>query len=783
MQDSWKLSRRSLLKWTGAVAGVAAVGGLSSGTPFNPTPTQADTDTTIFSTSCNTNCGGRCVINAHVKDGVITRLETDPDPDTADQFGLRACLRGRSSRQIAYHPDRLKYPMKRVGKRGENKWERISWDEATTIIASETKRLLDKYGPLSVYSQYASGIQGVNRGDLWAQRLIGEYAGDFLQRYGTYSSGQTTYATPFTYGTTATGSMRWEWANSKFIILLGFNPAETVFGTNTMYYLRKAREAGAKIVVIDPRYTDTAIAVGDEWIPIRPSTDSALLDAMAYVMIEENLHDQAFLDKFCLGFDEEHMPEGVPAGQAYKTYVMGQADGQPKTPEWASNITGIPAARIRQLAREYATIKPGAIISGYGPQRHANGEQSVRSTTLLAAMTGNVGISGGHAGGTGGQPWSVKVGAIPKKGGKVAISCFLWTDAIVRGKEMTAKDDLIQGAEKLGTNIKGIFNLAGNTLLNQHADINRTKEILSDDSMCEFIVTSDLFMTPSAEWSDIVLPAASHFERENIVGTWGFGEYLMYSKPIIESPFECRNEYEWMSEVAEKMGIGQQFTQGRSIMDWLRFFAETTAKSHPDFPGFDEFRKRGVFKAKFSGDSVAFAKQIADPEKNKFATPSGKIEIFSKRLYDRQRLDTVPAVPKYVPAFDGPSDPLREKYPLQMTGWHIKKRVHSSLDNNPWMVEAARQEVWMNPTDAEPRGIRDNDQVKVYNDRGTILLPVRVTPRIMPGVVGVPQGAWHKAGTDGVDTAGSINVLTTQRGSYMSNSNPQHTNLVEVVRA
>jgi anaerobic dimethyl sulfoxide reductase subunit A len=783
MQDSWKLSRRSLLKWTGAMAGIAAAGGLSSGTLLKPTAAEAGTAATMLQTSCNTNCGGRCVINAHVKDGVIVRLETDPDPDAPDQYGLRACLRGRSARQIIYHPDRLKYPMKRVGKRGEGKFERISWDEATTIIARETKRLLDKHGPLSVYSQYASGIQGLNRGDLWAQRLVGEYAGDFLNRYGTYSSGQTNYATPFTYGTGTTGNMRWEWAKSKLIILMGFNPAENVFGTNTMYYLRKAKEAGAKILVIDPRYTDTAITLADEWIPIRPSTDGALLDAMAYVMISENLQDQTFLDKYCLGFDEEHMPKDVPAGNAYKTYVMGQADGQARTPEWAEKITGIPAARIRQLAREYATVKPGALIQGYGPQRHANGEQTVRSATLLASMTGNVGISGGWASGVGSQPWGVKTGAIPKKGGKVSISCFLWTDAIVRGKEMTAKDDLIQGADTLPSNIKMIFNLAGNTLINQHSDINKTKQILADESLCEFIVTSDLFMTPSAQWSDLVLPGASHFERENIVGTWGFGEYLMYSKPIVKPLYESRAEYDWLSEVAEKMGIGQQFTQGRTAVDWLRSFCETTAKSHPDFPGFDEFRQKGIFKAKFSGPAVAFAAQIADPEKNKFPTPSGKIELFSQRLFDRQRPKEVPAVPKYVPAFEGPDDPLRAKYPLQMTGWHIKKRVHSSLDNNPWMVEAARQEVWMNPADAEPRSIRDNDSVKLFNDRGAIVLLVKVTPRVMPGVVAVPQGAWHKPGADGVDTAGSINVLTTQRGSYMSNSNPQHTNLVEVVRA
>lgn len=739
--------------------------------------------TTLVQTSCSTNCGGRCVLQAHVRDGVVLRLETDPAPDLPGQPSLRACLRGRSARQIVYHPDRLKYPMKRVGRRGAGKWERISWDEATTIIARELKRILDRHGPYSVYSQYASGIQGCNRGDLWAKRLIGEYAGDHLNRYGTYSSGQTSFATPLTYGTGATGSLRSEWQKSKLILLMGFNPAETVFGTNSMYYLRKAKEAGARIISIDPRYTDTAIAVADEWVPIRPGTDSALLSAMAYVIVTGGLHDRKFLDTFCVGFDAAQLPAGIPSGESYQSYLLGTADGEPKTPEWAERITGIPAERIRQLGREYGTLKPGALIQGYGPQRHANGEQTARSATVLAALTGNVGIPGSWASGAGGSPFTVKVGSIPAKGGKVQISCFLWTDAIVRGTEMTAKKDRIVGAERLPSNIKAILNLAGNTLINQHSDVNRTKQILSDESLCEFIVTSDLFLTPSAQWSDLVLPGASQFERENIVPSWGFGEYLVYLKPIIRSPFEARNEYEWISEVATKLGVGEQFTQGKDIVGWLRSFAESTAKAHPEFPGFDEFRRSGVFNAKVTGPAVAFADQVADPARHKFSTPSGKIEIFSRKLYDWQEPQLVPAVPKYVPAFDGPADPLAKKYPLQMSGWHLKKRVHSSLDNSPWMIEAARQEAWINPVDAAARSIAENDLVHIFNDRGRILIPARVTSRIAPGVVAVPQGAWAAPGPDGVDTGGSINVLTSQKGSYMSRSNPQHTNLVQVEKA
>ncbi len=786
MSEQATLSRRSFLKWSGLLTGAAAAGGLtmSGVSPFKPAEAAEKDDTVVIPTGCSNNCGGRCVIHAHVKDGVLTRIETDPVADTADQYALRACLRGRSYRQMVYHPDRLKYPMKRVGKRGEGKWERISWDEATTLVATEIKRIKEKYGALSIHPIYATGNSGLNAGRNWMTRLLGLYAGDYLGYYGTYSSGQTRYATPFTFGSSNSGNHRADLQNSKLIILMGHNPAETVFGTNSMYYYRKAKEAGAKVIVIDPRYTDTAVALADEWIPIRPTTDSALLDAMAHVIITENMHDQKFLDKYCLGFDEEHMPEGIPAGNSFKSYILGQADGQPKTPEWAEKITGIPAARIRQLGREYGSIKPAALIQGFGPQRHANGEQSVRSATVLAAMTGNIGIKGGWASGAGYPPSTVTMGSIPQKGGgKVMISCFLWSEAIVRGKEMTKEKDLIQGADKLPSNIKCIFNLAGNALLNQHADINGTKKILQDDSLCEFIVTSDIFMTPSAEYSDLVLPSVTFYERENIVTPWGHGEYAIYMNPVIKPLHDCRDEYDWITDVAEKLGVKDQFTEGKTAADWMKYCTEAAAKAHPDFPGYETFKKTGIYRRKVAKPEIAFEKQIADPEKNKFATPSGKIEIFSKQLFDRKQPDTVPAVPKYVAPFDGLSDPLIKKYPLQMTGYHYKRRVHSTHDNNPWMTEASRQEVWINPIDAEARSIQNGDQVKIFNDRGATLVPAKVTPRVMPGVIALPQGAWHKAGNDGVDTKGSINTLTIMRGSYMSNSNPQHTNLVEVVRA
>jgi anaerobic dimethyl sulfoxide reductase subunit A len=256
-----------------------------------------------------------------------------------------------------------------------------------------------EYGPDSIYMNYATGNAGRTSERAWMGRLLG-LNGKYLSYYGNYSEACTQIATPYTYGTIYTGNSRDDWRNSKLIILLGFNPCETIHSTNTSYYLKMTKKAGAKIICIDPMHSSTVTAFADQWIQIRPTTDSPLLDAMAYVMITENLHDQAFLDKYCLVFDEEHMPSDISIGNSFKSYILGESDDKtPKIPAWAENITGILQETIVELAREYATNKPGALIQGFGPQRHAYGEQVVRSGTVLAAMTGNVGAKGGWASG------------------------------------------------------------------------------------------------------------------------------------------------------------------------------------------------------------------------------------------------------------------------------------------------------------------------------------------------------------------------------------------------
>lgn len=781
----WKkqYSRRRFLKLGATACGLTAASGLFAldSFVFAASAEEASVPDRIVRTSGSHNCGGRCVLRAHVRDNRIVRITTEEDsPDTDQEPQLRGCLRCRSYRDRLYHPDRLKYPMKRVGPRGEGKFERITWEEALDTIAAQTKRIMSQYGPDAVYVQYATGNAGRVAERVWMSRLLGLYGG-FLSYYGSYSTAATQMATPYTFGTTATGSSRDNWAHSKLIILLGSNPGETIHGTNTAYYLKKAKQAGAKIVSIDPIYSDTAVALADRWIPIRPTTDCALLDAMAYVIITENLHDQTFLDKYCVGFDEAHLPGGIPAGQSYKSYILGDGeDKTPKTPAWAETITGVPQETISQLAREYATMRPGALIQGYGPQRHAYGEQVVRSGTVLAALTGNIGIKGGWASGTGYQARSQFVASIPVPNpSKARISVFCWPDAIKRGAGLDEKAS-VQGVKQLSANLKLMFNLGGNCLVNQHADNNGTAALLREESLLEFLVVSEHFLTPSAKFADILLPADNMYERDDIVTPWGYGDYVLFMNKAVDTIFECRNGYDWISDLAGRLGIKEQFTEGRTLDDWLRYLVDETAKKNPGFYSYEKFKEKGIYRWQYPDSSIAFQKQIEDPANNPFPTPSGKIEIFSQRLWNRKQPAEIPAIPKYIKAWEGPEDPLHEQFPLQCIGHHYKRRVHSIFDNTGWMEEAGPQAVWVNTRDAAVRGLKDGEIVKVYNERGIITLPVKITPRIMPGVASVPQGAWWTPDDQGIDRRGSINTLTKYHPTPLAFGNATHTNLVEI---
>ncbi|AIR66335.1 selenate/tellurate reductase subunit YnfE [Cedecea neteri] len=801
------ISRRSLVK-SSAIGGLAlAAGGISL--PFGMRSAAAavadalspeNKDKVVWG-ACSVNCGSRCALRLHVRDEEVYWVETDNTGlDTYGDHQVRACLRGRSIRRRINHPERLNYPMKRVGKRGEGKFERISWDEALEIVSHSLKQTVEKYGNEAVYINYSSGVVGGNitRSSPYASlvaRLMNCYGG-FLSHYGTYSTAQIACAMPYTYGSND-GNSTSDIENSKLVVLFGNNPAETrMSGGGITYYLEQARErSNARMIVIDPRYTDTAAGREDEWIPIRPGTDAALVAGLAHVMISENLVDQPFLDKYCVGYDETTLPADAPRNGHYKAYILGDGDdGTEKTPQWASAITGIPADRIIKLAREIAGAKPAYIAQGWGPQRQANGELTSRAIAMLPILTGNVGINGGNSGARE-STYTITIERMPvlENPIKTQISCFSWTDAITRGPEMTAKRDGVRGKEKLDVPIKFIWNYAGNTIINQHSDINKTHAILQDDKQCEMIVVIENFMTSSAKYADILLPDLMTVEQEDIIPNDYAGNmgYLIFIQPATAPKFERKPIYWMMSEVAKRLGDGvhQAFTEGRTQREWLQYLYAKMLAKDPALPAYEDLRAMGIYKRKDpAGHFVAYKKFREDPQANPLKTPSGKIEIYSSKLagiaasWELEKDETISPLPVYASTFEGWDSPQRSEFPLQLFGFHYKSRTHSTYGNIDVLQAAARQEVWINPLDAKRRGIANGDKVSVFNGRGEVHIEAKVTPRIMPGVAAMGQGAWHDADMNGdrIDHGACINTLTTHRPSPLAKGNPQHTNLVEI---
>ena len=800
--------RRSFLKWSGVAGGAAALvtSGAHLGLPGvgaeNAATTSGgiDVDRTTWS-ACIVNCGSRCPLRLQVKDGRIVRVQ--PDNTGGDELGsqrIRACVRGRSMRQRIYNPDRLKAPLKRVGKRGSGEFEEISWDEAFTLFADKLTHTIKTYGNEAVYKQYGSGTWNglLSTSGGW-KRLL-NLMGGFLGYYGNYSYAQIGTCTRFHYGNPDEqmgNSFEDSAENSRLIVLWGNNPQETrMSGGGVLFTSMWAKkQAGVKIVVIDPRQSDSVVTLADEWLAPRPGTDAALVAGMAHTMVTENLHDQAFLDTHCQGFDEAHMPAGVPAGNSYRSYLMGEgADGVEKTAQWAAAITGVPAARIVQVAREIATAGPVNITQGWGPQRHANGENQARAIYTLAAVTGNIGIPGGGTGGREGYYWPVSEWFPDGKNPvKTQISVFGWTDAIARGPELTKLRDGVRGKDKLDVGIKFMLAYAGNMLSSQHADINRTREILSDESLCEFIVVVDNQMTASAKMADLILPDTTTAERWDMAPSEYTGDtaYVIMCEKAIEPLFNSMPSYDICTGIAKKLGIEQEFTEGRSEEDWVRWLHDQTRAAHPDFPEFEELRTQGVYRYHDpQGHAVPLKAFRDDPVANPLETPSGKVEIFSSELWEMSQTwqfddagpgDKITALPEHVDTWEGALEArTNKKYPLQVIGHHFKGRTHSTYGNLAWTKEAHPQKVWINTLDAAARGIANDDLVEVFNDRGRIRIPAKVTARILPGVMSVPQGAWFSPDKDGVDVGGAVNTLTNIHPTPISKGNGQHTTLAQV---
>jgi anaerobic dimethyl sulfoxide reductase subunit A len=716
----------------------------------------------IVTSTCGHNCGGRCVVNAHVADGRIVKISTDPRRWTPELAPLTACARGVGQIERTYHPDRLKYPLRRVGPRGSGKFERISWDAALDEVARELGRVRASYGNAAILDCSRTGSLSMLHGRNAARRFFYMFGG-CTDLWSNLSAEAEIFALRTTYGTKAaskiSGREPTDYVNSKLIVLWGTSPADGTFGTGTQQFLKHAKQQGVRIVCVDPRRTRTSAMLADEHIFIRPSTDAAALIACAYVIVSEGLHDQAYCDRYVLGFDEAHLPQGAPAGASYRSYLLGLSDGIARTPEWAAGITGIPAETIRRLAVEFATAKPAALHCGYAPGRTAYGEQFHRAGYALAAITGNVGVAGGNSGTCNGATGDCRIKSLPTGTNPIdaRVASPLLADLLLRGRNGGYPAD-----------IKFIYSAGGN-LFNQCPNTN--KMIAALDRV-EFLVAQDNFLTPTARYADIVLPATTFWERNDVHTPWaGAGHYAIFMRQAIAPMYECRHDIDIFAELARRVGIAGY--NDRSETAWL---CELTRDTVDDF---DAFRERGVARFPAPVDAVAFAAQIRDPAREKFSTPSGKIEIYSMAIAEKPDpygLGSIPPIPTWIPPR---SDP---RFPLMLCTPKSRARTHSIHGNQPALARVDPDDVWIHAADAAARGIHDGDPVRVFNEFGATVLPARVTDRIAPGVVSIKEGAWFTPDADGTDLGGSANVLTNDHPSPCG-ATTYNTNQVEVERA
>lgn len=790
------LSRRNFIKAsTAAAASLSLVG---CGNTLMPASSDqvASQDGQWITAACWHNCGGRCLNKAYVVDGVVLRQKTDDThQDSPDFPQQRGCARGRSQRKQILGADRLKYPMKRKNwepgggnkeLRGKDEWVRISWDEALDIVANEIKRIKGKYGNSAIFIPGGSEMP----------RALSLYGG-YTQRWGAVSWGAWPEVYPHITGIKANGAAegndRFRLRDSNLIILWGANPAVSSNG-NPAYNFLQAKKAGAKFISVDPIYTDSARVLADEWIPCRPATDTTLILGMAYHLLENDLHDQDFLDKYCVGFDAEHMPERADPKDNFKDYVLGTYDGIPKTPEWASEICGVEPTAIRRFATEYAGSKPVAIITGGAAARINNGEHLPHALLTLGLMTGNFGIPGAgvspnmHNRSTYAGPSLVKAGSngLPKIANPISKlrvnNCEMW-DAVLTGKYTDGE------GPKKDINIQMICHGAGSAI-NQRAGLMRGIEA---HRKVEFVVTQNYILNTDARYSDVVLPVTTQWERYG--GTIaGNREMLILYSQVIEPIYEAKDDIWIAREVGKRLGLDTEkidplspeqssFNQvaGTMVMkgDGSGYqplvtiteadLAELGVSGSPQEGriSYKEFKENGIYQIpRAPGDKLEFTSFedfLADPEENKLGTPSGKFQIHSQALSDHiGSFGWTPKapIPKYEPSIEGYEDGIKDGYPHQLVTIHYPRRSHSILDNVPWLREAFPQEFWLNTDDAMELGIKDGDIAKITSRHGAVIRPVYVTERIMPGVVALGEGAWYEADeAEGVDKAGATNTL------------------------
>ena len=736
--------------------------------------------------------------SAEVREGRmvgVAPFEKDPDPSPL----LGSIL------EAVYSESRVMRPMVRAGwlengpgekprQRGKEPFVPVSWDKALDLVAAEIRRVKETHGNESIFAgSYGWASAGRFHHAKSQLKRFMNLMGGFTDQVDTYSNAAGSVVLPYILGNERYIREASSWdglvRDSELIVSFGGiglkNLQVTHGGTGehlTEGFLRHARESGVEFVNVAPLRDDVSAFLGAEWIAPRPNTDTALMLGLAHTLAAEGLHDKEFLARYCTGYER------------FETYLLGRSDGAPKDAEWAGAITEIAPDTIRHLARRMAK-KRTMIMTTWSLQRADHGEQPIWMTVTLAAMLGQIGLPGGGFGfGYGsmygiGNPGAGMPGPSTIPASKNETGSFI---PVARISDMLLHPGErydYKGEKRTYPDCRLVYWCGGNPF-HHHQDLNRLVRAWQQP---ETVIVHEPFWTATARHADIVLPATTSLER-NDIGASPLDRFIVAMEKVIEPVGEARNDFDILADLAGHLGVREAFTEGRSEMEWLGHLYDVARERADErlieFPEFEDFWAQGHLEIPaHDKPHVILESYRADPIGQALNTPSGKIEIFSKTI-DGYGYDDCPGHPAWIEPTEWLGGEESARHPLHMISNQPVTRLHSQMDQAGVSRNSkikGREPVRLHPRDAAGRGILDGDIVRIFNDRGAILAGAVLTDHVRSGVIQIATGAWFDPlipGESGsLDHHGNPNVLTIDKGTSKLGQGPiSHSALVEIER-